>query len=87
MIGFSLLAVAMQPGTGGLAGATEVTLQQPTVTAKNFLQQGKTVPLDPRILYRGWFVNCVSIAPINAMQFGANRQIEAWLKKFGPHPS
>mmetsp|Transcript_41218 Transcript_41218/g.78731 ORF Transcript_41218/g.78731 Transcript_41218/m.78731 type:complete len:270 (-) Transcript_41218:327-1136(-) len=72
---------------GGIAGAVEVTLQQPTVTMKNFLQQGKPIPLNPKVLYRGWFVNCASIAPICCIQFGVNRALENFLERSGVESS
>eukprot|EP00238_Polyblepharides_amylifera_P008384 CAMPEP_0196593952 /NCGR_PEP_ID=MMETSP1081-20130531/76998_1 /TAXON_ID=36882 /ORGANISM="Pyramimonas amylifera, Strain CCMP720" /LENGTH=181 /DNA_ID=CAMNT_0041918079 /DNA_START=95 /DNA_END=637 /DNA_ORIENTATION=+ len=67
---------------GAFAGVVEVSLQQPTVTAKNYLQQGKAVPLSPSILYRGWLINSASIAPICCIQFGTNRFLELTLNTY-----
>jgi solute carrier family 25 citrate transporter 1 len=55
---------------GGLSGTIEVCINQPTVSWKNALQQGQKISFNPAIMYRGTFVNAVSIAPITAIQFG-----------------
>jgi len=58
---------------GALSGSVEVVLMQPTVAIKNALQEGRPVPMNPSHLYRGLPMNVVSMAPITASQFGANR--------------
>jgi len=68
---------------GGIAGVVEVTMQQPTVTWKNFLQQGMTPPMNPLVWYRGWGINSASIFPITCIQFGTNRFMEATLEQYG----
>lgn len=68
---------------GGLAGLVEVTLQQPTVTAKNLMQRGLPIPLNPAVLYRGWLVNSASVGPICCLQFGTNRFLESSLHSLG----
>lgn len=54
---------------------------QPTVSIKNAIQDQRPVPMNPRELYRGLLVNAGSIAPITAVQFGANRFYETLLKR------
>lgn len=66
---------------GALAGVLEVSVMQPTVTVKNALQEGRALPKTPLAFYRGYLVNAGSIAPITAVQFGANRFYEVTLKK------
>uniref|UniRef100_A0A7S0YRZ3 Mitochondrial carrier protein n=1 Tax=Polytomella parva TaxID=51329 RepID=A0A7S0YRZ3_9CHLO len=58
---------------GAAGGAIEVTIMQPLVSIKNALQEGRTVPTKIGHLYRGLAMNIVSMAPITASQFGANR--------------
>lgn len=55
---------------GGMSGTIEVCVNQPTVSWKNALQQGRPISFNPAIMYRGTFVNATSIAPITAIQFG-----------------
>ena len=58
---------------GAMGGSIEVILMQPMVGIKNALQEGRPVPVNPMHLYRGLAMNCVSMAPITASQFGTNR--------------
>lgn len=55
---------------GAVSGIIEVAINQPTVSWKNALQQGKSISFDPRVMYRGLLINSLSIAPITAVQFG-----------------
>ncbi|KAL3684991.1 hypothetical protein R1sor_003013 [Riccia sorocarpa] len=64
---------------GALSGVIEVLLQQPSVSIKNAIQDRKPVSLNPRVLYRGLFVNAGSIAPVSAIQFGVNAFLEGKL--------
>ncbi|KDO26708.1 hypothetical protein SPRG_20507 [Saprolegnia parasitica CBS 223.65] len=57
---------------GSIAGMTEVLIQQPTVYIKNTLQQSQPLVFRPSVMYRGVGINCLSIAPICAVQFAAN---------------
>ncbi|OQS00653.1 Mitochondrial Carrier (MC) Family [Thraustotheca clavata] len=57
---------------GSLSGMAEVLIQQPTVYVKNALQQGQPLVFQPKVMYRGVGINCLSIAPICAVQFAAN---------------
>lgn len=61
---------------GGAAGVIEVLLQQPSVAWKNAIQDGRPLPWNPRMLYRGVAINAATIAPINGLQFGVNRYLE-----------
>jgi hypothetical protein len=42
---------------GALAGFVEVCVMQPTVGVKNALQEGRSVPRNPMVLYRGLTVS------------------------------
>ena len=61
-----------QTGIGGLSGIIEVCCTQPTVAVKNALQEARPIHFTPRFMYTGLVVNAASIAPITAVQFGAN---------------
>ena len=61
-----------QTGFGGLSGIIEVCCTQPTVAVKNALQEARPIHFTPRFMYTGLVVNAASIAPITAVQFGAN---------------
>lgn len=43
---------------GGLAGIAEICVMQPTVAIKNALQEGRPVPRQIPVLYRGLGVSC-----------------------------
>eukprot|EP00879_Flechtneria_rotunda_P002437 GHRR01002634.1.p1 GENE.GHRR01002634.1~~GHRR01002634.1.p1 ORF type:complete len:288 (+),score=56.02 GHRR01002634.1:321-1184(+) len=66
---------------GAVGGVMEVCLMQPMVAFKNALQEGRPLPslTNPLALYRGLLINCGSIAPITASQFGTNRFMERLL--------
>lgn len=60
---------------------------QPMVAFKNALQEGRPLPTTPIQMYRGLLINCGSIAPITASQFGTNRIMErALLQQRGGQP-
>eukprot|EP00775_Hariotina_reticulata_P013494 gene13495-13619_t len=61
---------------GAVGGVMEVCLMQPMVAFKNALQEGRPLPRTPLQMYRGLLINCGSIAPITASQFGTNRFME-----------
>jgi hypothetical protein len=44
---------------------------------------GMAIPRSPVVLYRGWLVNCGSIAPINCIQFSCNRAMQLAAKRTG----
>ena len=54
---------------------------QPTVGIKNALQEGRPLPRSLPALYRGLTINAVSMAPITAVQFGANRAFEQFVQR------
>ena len=71
----SSTAVSPLPGwvcalIGGVSGTIEVCVNQPTVSWKNALQQGRPISFSPAVMYRGTVINATSIAPITAIQFG-----------------
>ncbi|KAI8476555.1 MAG: mitochondrial carrier domain-containing protein [Monoraphidium minutum] len=61
---------------GALGGMLEVCVMQPMVAFKNALQEGRPLPRTPLALYRGLVINCCSMAPITASQFGTSRLLE-----------
>jgi hypothetical protein len=67
---------------GAVAGVTECVIMQPTVAIKNALQEGRPVPTNPLLLYRGVFINAASFAPITAIQFGSNRVYEQQIMRW-----
>jgi hypothetical protein len=50
------------------------------------LQTGAAIPRSPIVLYRGWLVNCASIAPINCIQFSCNRAMQLAANRMGALP-
>ena len=58
---------------GGFAAMVEAVTMQPLLAVKNALQEGRAVPRNPLHLYRGVGINAMSMVPITAVQFGANR--------------
>eukprot|EP00803_Ostreobium_quekettii_P004887 evm.model.scf_799.6 EVM.evm.TU.scf_799.6 scf_799:45048-50035(-) len=72
----SRVTVAEHTAIGGLAASVEAVMMQPMLAVKNALQEGRPVPRNPLHLYRGVGVNVLTIAPITATQFGANRLAE-----------
>jgi len=66
---------------GGMSGSTEVFLMQPTMAWKNALQGNRPVPFTPSKMYRGVWINVLSIAPVSATQFAGNTALTAFLRK------
>ena len=64
-----------QTGIGGISGIVEVCCTQPTVAVKNALQESRPIQFTPRFMYTGLVVNAATIAPITAVQFGANKAL------------
>ena len=64
-----------QTAIGGISGVCEVLSTQPTVAVKNALQEVRPIHFTPRFMYTGVVINAASIAPITAVQFGANRAL------------
>jgi hypothetical protein len=58
---------------GALAGFVEVCVMQPTVGVKNALQEGRSVPRNPAVLYRGLTVGwyCHSDSMTSALHAAA----------------
>lgn len=57
---------------GALAGAIEVTVNQPTVTWKNAVQQGKPITLNPAVAYRGYLSNVLNMGTATMVQFAVS---------------
>ena len=64
-----------QTTIGGISGICEVLCTQPTVAVKNALQEARPIKFTPGFMYTGVVINAASIAPITAVQFGANRAL------------
>ena len=70
---------------GGVSGTIEVCVNQPTVSWKNALQQGRPISFSPAVMYRGTLINATSIAPITAIQFGVAGMLTEMLAGGGQH--
>lgn len=68
-----------QFSVGSALGIIEVTVNQPLIFAKNCIQQGKPLPLDPKMWFRGYGVNAGSMSPITALQMGVNSVVTSLL--------
>jgi len=77
------LSTAESAACGALAGIVEISASQPTISLKNALQDGRPLSFRPSDLYRGLGANAASIAPITAVQFGANKLYENLAKSAG----
>ena len=52
-------------------------IKQPLLTAKNFIQDGRSLPLtNPAVWYRGWAAGVLMCVPMTVVQFGASRFLE-----------
>jgi len=72
---------------GAISGVIEVCINQPTVAWKNALQQSRPLIVTPRELYRGLTINASSIAPVTAVQFGANQFLLSAICSDASNPS
>jgi len=75
---------------GMTVGVIEVVCLQPLNYAKNMVQQGKSISLDPRILYRGVGANMINMGSCTMIQFAVggaakksvlgneNRKLKPW---------
>ena len=50
--------------------------KQPLLTLKNFIQDGRRLPLNPAVWYRGWTAATLMCVPMTVVQFGAARHFE-----------
>ncbi len=77
---------------GGLAGAAEVAVDHPFWTLKT-RYQNDNIPkkekftLDPRVLYRGFMPNILSMAPITAIQVSVTQGFKALFHSQSTPPS
>ena len=66
--------------TIGTDAPTELTpqlhLPQPLHTLKNFTQDGRMLPMNPAVWYRGWTAGVLIGVPMKVVQFGGSRQLE-----------
>jgi predicted Zn-ribbon and HTH transcriptional regulator len=77
------LTIAENIAVGSVTGIAEVTVNQPLVTIKNTIQQGKKLSLSPAQLYRGYGANVASMAPITAIQVAVNGVLRNHLSQGG----
>lgn len=68
---------------GAIAGAIEVTIQQPEIAWKNAIQDKRPIIFHPKFFYRGLTINIASMAPYTAVQFALNGIMTKWLSKGG----
>ena len=57
------------------------TKTQPLHTLKNFAQDGRRLPLNPAVWYRGWTAGVLMCVPMTVVQFGTARRLERLLEK------
>ena len=74
--------------TGGVAGAVEVGVDHPLWRLKTRYQddsipKNQKLTFDPRILYRGWIPNMLSMVPITAVQVGTAEALKSWFSNDG----
>ena len=67
------LTVLQSVYSGSVSGAVEVLVNHPLWSIKTQMQSGESLTFNPKVLYRGLFLNTASMAPITAMQVGLNR--------------
>ncbi|ACO70232.1 mitochondrial carrier family [Micromonas commoda] len=74
------MAATLDPGTqagiGAFAGLVEVSVNQPLHTLKNFTQDGRVLPMNPAVWYRGWSAGVLIGVPMAVVQFGGSRSLE-----------
>ena len=51
-------------------------LPQPLHTLKNFTQDGRVLPMNPAVWYRGWSAGVLIGVPMAVVQFGGSRSLE-----------
>ena len=52
---------------------------------KNFAQDGRRLPLNPTVWYRGWTAGVLMCVPMTVVQFGAARRLERLFETKYPH--
>ena len=52
---------------------------------KNFAQDGRRLPLNPAVWYRGWTAGVLMCVPMTVVQFGAARRLERLFETKCPH--
>ena len=57
------------------------TKTQPLHTLKNFAQDGRRLPLNPAVWYRGWTAGVLMGVPMTFVQFGTARRLERLFEK------
>jgi len=57
------------------------TKTQPLHTLKNFAQDGRRLPLNPAVWYRGWTAGVLMCVPMTVVQFGTARRLERLFEK------
>lgn len=57
------------------------TKTQPLHTLKNFAQDGRRLPLNPAVWYRGWTAGVLMCVPMTFVQFGTARRLERLFEK------
>eukprot|EP00871_Galdieria_phlegrea_P003633 jgi/Galph1/4270/GphlegSOOS_G2889.1 len=81
-----MLSAYEYAAAGAIAGAVEVTIQQPEIAWKNAIQDKRPIIFHPKFFYRGLTINIASMAPYTAVQFALNGVFSKWLSKGGERP-
>lgn len=79
--GRPVLSAYEYAAAGAIAGAVEVTIQQPEIAWKNAIQDKRPIEFHPKFFYRGLTINIASMAPYTAVQFAFNGMLSKWLSK------
>ena len=74
-------SIMKQFGVGAIAAFAETVLLQPTLYAKNARAQGLPLSLNPRILYRGSFLNIFNEVQCMGVQFSTTELFNIMLSK------
>ena len=78
-----LVRVGTRPDRTGTLPRTDASLPfpisllpQPLHTLKNFTQDGRVLPMNPAVWYRGWSAGVLIGVPMAVVQFGGSRSLE-----------
>lgn len=78
-----LVRVGTRPDRTGTHPRTDASLSfpisllpQPLHTLKNFTQDGRVLPMNPAVWYRGWSAGVLIGVPMAVVQFGGSRSLE-----------
>lgn len=65
---------------GMTVGVIEVAILQPLNYAKNMVQQGRSISMNPKVLYRGVGANCVNMGSCTMIQFSVGGALKNYVQ-------